>query len=244
MSIENLSPVDETEESLGGIPLKYWRSLDKRELSLKEREELNSEFDTAADPATGMQRRNMLKLMGASFALAGAGVACRRPEAKIMPYTKQAEEVIPGIANYFATSMPGANGALGLLIESHEGRPTKVEGNPDHPSSLGACDSFAQASVLQLYDPDRSRNPTIRGQLAREKASWAAWDAYAASHFSDEQRKDGAGMAFLINFDDSPTLLRLKGELAKRFSKAEWYFHDPMASHGSEKGVEHFFWCQ
>src|SRR5881409_1099571 len=99
----------------------------------------------------------MLKLMGASLAVAGVGVSCRRPEERILPYSKMPEGVIPGVASYFATAVPSDDGAVGVLVESHEGRPTKIEGNPDHPASKGKTGFREQAAILQLYDPDRSR---------------------------------------------------------------------------------------
>src|SRR5690606_14085544 len=108
----------------------------------------------------GFQRRDALKLMGASIALAGIGTSCvRRPEDEILPYTKMPEHMVPGLARYYASAYPSANGAVGIVVESHEGRPTKIEGNPDHPASKGRADVWMQSHVLELYDPDRSRTP-------------------------------------------------------------------------------------
>ena len=99
-----------------------------------------------------LKRRDALKLMGASLALAGIGVSCRRPEERIMPYNNTPESVVPGMPSYYATMQPRLEGGLGLVVESHEGRPTKIEGNINHSSSVGKSDSFAQASILELYD--------------------------------------------------------------------------------------------
>ena len=105
-------------------------------------------------------RRNFLTLMGASLALAGLA-GCRRPEQKIVPYVKPPEEITPGIPQYYATTMPFGTSSYGLVVESHEGRPTKIEGNPKHPSSLGASNAWIQASILGLYDPVTGERLTV-----------------------------------------------------------------------------------
>src|SRR5438128_8408434 len=116
--------------------------------------------------STSVDRREFLKLMRASLALAGlSGCSVRQPVEKIVPYVRQPEEVVLGKALFYATAMTLGGYAIGLLVESHEGRPTKIEGNPDHPASLGATDVFAQASVLGLYDPDRSQTPLHLGEI-------------------------------------------------------------------------------
>src|SRR5262245_35093791 len=132
----------------------YWRSLDELADTPAFRALIESEYPQYAtqldDP---ISRRRFLSLMGASLALAGVGgCATRQPPEKLVPYVRAPAEITPGKPLYFATAMPGPGGAIGLLVESHQGRPTKVEGNPLHPSSLGATDAFAQASVLTLYD--------------------------------------------------------------------------------------------
>src|SRR5215813_4433204 len=135
----------------------FWRTLEERagDPAFLERlyNEFPSEVEAIADP---VQRRTFLKLMGASMALAGVTACTRQPVEKIVPYVRQPEELIPGRPMFFATAMAIGGVATGLLVESHEGRPTKVEGNPEHPGSLGAADIHAQAAILGLYDPDRS----------------------------------------------------------------------------------------
>ena len=136
----------------------YWRSLDELAESDGFQEFLHREFPRQASEwqdASG--RRKFLQLMGASLALAGLGACTRQPAEPIVPYVRQPEDVIPGKPLFFATAVTLSGVATGVLVESHLGRPTKVEGNPDHPASLGAADAFAQASVLSLYDPDRSQ---------------------------------------------------------------------------------------
>ena len=149
---------------------------------------------TAAD--AGTSRRTFLKVMGASAALAGV-TGCRRPVETILPYARKPEEVIPGVPNYYATSMTLGGVGHALLVQSHEGRPTKVEGNPEHPVSQGASGAFAQASVLQLYDPDRSRNVVTRGG----RADWGSFVAEAARL----RQTPGLRVAVLAEPSASPT---------------------------------------
>jgi len=117
-------------------------------------------------------RRNFLKMMGASLALAGLTACTRQPTEHIMPYVRQPEDLIPGKPLFYATATTLGGVANGVLVESHEGRPTKVEGNPEHPATLGALDAFGQASVLQLYDPDRSRTLYQDGEIRSWRISW------------------------------------------------------------------------
>ena len=144
----------------------------------------------AAAWSEGLNRRQFLTLMGASLALAGLnGCDVQPPSGHIVPYVKQPEQFVPGKPRYFATAMPLGGAATGLLVESHEGRPTKIEGNELHPASLGATDIFAQAAMLQLYDPDRSQTVTSRGDVR-------SWDeAIAAMHAALEGRKKNSAPA-------------------------------------------------
>src|SRR3954463_7186423 len=144
----------------------YWRSLEAVSQTPEFKEFLHREFpQNASEWLDPVGRRGFLKLMGASLALAGVSACPRQPSEEIIPYVRQPEEEIPGKPLFFATAMPMNGAGLGLLVESHEGRPTKGEGNPAHPSSRGATDIYAQASVLGLYDPDRSRNVTNLGDI-------------------------------------------------------------------------------
>src|SRR5215467_4784607 len=144
----------------------FWRSFEELADTPEFHEYVGREFPAQAseftDPAG---RRQFLKLMGASLALAGVSACTRIPEEKIIPYVKQPEEIIPGRPLFFATAMPHGGYAMPVLAENHMGRPTKIEGNPEHPASLGATDVWGQASVLSLYDPDRSRNVVNRGEI-------------------------------------------------------------------------------
>src|SRR5262245_33275797 len=137
-------------------PVRFWRTLDELAGDPAFRERLYNEFPSEVEAITDeTSRRTFMKLMGASIALAGLTACTRQPEEKIVPYVRQPEEIIPGKPLYYATTMSVGGMVNGLLVETHEGRPTKIEGNPLHPASLGACDVYAQAAVLGLYDPDR-----------------------------------------------------------------------------------------
>src|SRR5256886_12041767 len=144
----------------------YWRSLGELADTPQFREYLHREFpEQASEWNDPKGRRQFLKLMSASLALAGVGACTKQPPEKIIPYVRQPEDLVPGKPLFFATALPFAGVAAPVLVESHEGRPTKVEGNPQHPASLGATDAFAQAAVLTLYDPDRAQTITYAGTI-------------------------------------------------------------------------------
>src|SRR5215831_17755154 len=186
---------------------KYWRSLREEAESPEVQEAILREFpDGASQPPEGVSRRDFFKYMGASMALAGVA-GCRRPDERILPYSKQPEEVIPGVPLYFATAMPWNGTAVGLVVESHEGRPTKIEGNPKHPDSLGGANTFVQADVLNLYDPDRSTGPTEKGNGRTWDDALAALSALGAKH----KAQGGKGLAILTEPHRSPTVARVLG---------------------------------
>src|SRR5437588_595083 len=138
----------------------YWRSLDQLAETPEFRQWAEREFPQGASEWTDpVSRRHFVKIMSASFLLAGVGLGssgCRRPEQKILPFSKMPENYIHGVAQFFATAMPTRGSAIPLVVRSNEGRPTKIEGNSLHPDSNGGTDRFAQASILNLYDPDRA----------------------------------------------------------------------------------------
>ncbi len=146
------------------------------------------------------------------MALAGFGVSsCRRPEAHLVPFTKSVEWTIPGKALYYATAMPRRNGAMPLIATTVDGRPIKLEGNPLHPASGGATDVFAQATIIDLYDPTRSRNFLNKGKPAER----AAFSSYIEKLRGDLAADGGAGLAFLVEEVHSPTRDRLRTALEK-----------------------------
>jgi MoCo/4Fe-4S cofactor protein with predicted Tat translocation signal len=192
---------------------------------------VSEEFPQQALPlADGLPRRDFMKLMGSSLALAGL-TGCMRPPEKIVPYVNQPESIVPGKPQFFATAMTLGGVATGLLVESHMGRPTKVEGNPDHPGSLGATDVFAQASVLDLYDPDRSRAVRHLGAIT----TWTDFLGALGTEMQKAKGAGGAGFALLTEAVTSPTL----GEQMRRFlaayPSARWYQFEP---HGRDNILE------
>ncbi len=176
--------------------------------------------DLAGDP--GPSRRSFMKVMGASMALAGL-TGCRRPAEEILPYVRKPEEVVPGVANFYATAYPRGGVVHALLVQSYEGRPTKVEGNPEHPVSRGRTDVFAQASLLNLYDPDRSR--VVRRRTGEGMAP-ASWGEFAA----EVQRvagRGGEGVVVLAEPSSSLTQARLRAQFEARFPGTRWVTLSP-----------------
>jgi len=221
-------------DTVDGEKITYWRSMENRHRTAEYLQSIENEFAADMTEITSMDRRSMLKVMGATIALSGLGISCRRPEEKILPYVDQPESITPGIANFFATAQPSPFGATGILAESHEGRPTKIEGNPLHPSSLGKASIFNQASVLELYDPDRSKYCVSKKSGMHLPVEWIEWDTFIGEKLIELQKISGTGLAFLMDFDLCPTHLRLKGLIKKRFPSAKFFVHDPLRQKNSE----------
>jgi molybdopterin-containing oxidoreductase family iron-sulfur binding subunit len=217
----------------------YWRSLEELAGSEGFQELLEREFPRHAaewrDDAAG--RRNFLKVMGASLALAGLSACTRQPTETIMPYVRQPEEVVPGKPLFFATAVPHAAVAIGVLVESHLGRPTKVEGNPDHPASLGASDVLTQASVLDLYDPDRSQTLTYLGDIR----PWSGFLGAAREALALQVPKGGAGLRFLTGATTSPTLADQFRTVLQKLPAAKWHRYEPVGRHASLAGARQAF---
>jgi molybdopterin-containing oxidoreductase family iron-sulfur binding subunit len=171
-----------------------------------------------------VRRRSFLQLMGGSMALAGLGACTRQPTEKIYPFAKSPEYVVPGKPQYFATAMPWASGAIGLLVESHLGRPTKVEGNPDHAASLGATDAIAQASVLELYDPERSQVVVGNGRIS----TWGTFIEALTPALETARAKRGAGLRVLTRTVTSPTLAARLNALLAELPEARWIQYEPV----------------
>jgi MoCo/4Fe-4S cofactor protein with predicted Tat translocation signal len=201
----------------------YWRSLEELAGTETFQQFLHREFpDSATEMNDPESRRHFLKIMGASLALAGvSGCAIRTPE-KIAPWVKSPEQVVPGRPQFYATSMTMGGLATGLLVESHAGRPTKIEGNPDHPASLGSTDIFAQAATLSLYDPDRSQVVLNEGQVN-------TYDDFLVVLTNEMQRlrpKKGAGLRILTETVGSPSLAGQIKDLIAAFPEAKWHRYE------------------
>ncbi|MFI5336797.1 MAG: TAT-variant-translocated molybdopterin oxidoreductase, partial [Opitutales bacterium] len=204
--------------------LRYWRSLDELAETPGFREQVAREFPEGAASLEGVDRRQFMKLMAASFALGGLGLAgCRRPETNILPYGKSVEYTVPGLPLYYATAMPLRRSAIPLLAETHQGRPTKLEGNPSYLPHGGASSLLAQASVLDLYDPDRAQQHTQGG---RALSPAEVNDLLARLHQS--YAGNGEGLAFLADESGSPTRARLVAKLQQQFPRALWAEYEPV----------------
>jgi len=211
----------------------YWRSLESLAETPEFKEFLHREFpQNASEWLDPVGRRNFLKLMGASLALAGVSACTRQPNEELVPYVRQPEELVPGKPLFFATAMPMNGAGIGLLVESHEGRPTKIEGNPDHPSSRGATDVFAQAAILGLYDPDRSQTLTNLGDV-RPFSSLVATGQGALSSLKAAQ---GAGVRILTETIASPTLAAQITALLDQYPQAKWIQWESAGRHNVREG--------
>jgi molybdopterin-containing oxidoreductase family iron-sulfur binding subunit len=213
-----------TELTPGNVGPKYWRSLEELAGTKEFQEWVGREFPSgASEMLDPVSRRNFVKLMSASFLLAGLGVTgCRRPIEKIYPFSRMPEDYVHGFPQFFATAMPSRRGALPLLVKSSDGRPTKVEGNPDHPDSNGSTDPAAQASVLSLYDPDRAMRYARNGELSSRSAALDAVTALAATFGS------GDGVSFLMEQSNSPSRMRMQQAVAAKFPQAHWHVYEPV----------------
>ena len=217
---------------------RMWRSLDELACTPEYEAYLHDEFpnDPEKEPKSskqGLNRREVLKLMAASAALSGLTACTKLPAQKIVPYVRAPEEVIPGKPLFYATSMVDRGVGIGLLVESHMGRPTKVEGNPDHPGSLGASNIFCQASVLTLWDPDRSQVVLHEGRISDWPAFLAAADDLRGSLASTK----GAGLRILTETTSSPTFAAQMRALLERFPNAKWYAHEPCGNYAAHQGA-------
>jgi molybdopterin-containing oxidoreductase family iron-sulfur binding subunit len=192
----------------------YWRSLEELAGTEEFQTFLHREFPEQASEFTDpVGRRQFLRLMGASLALAGVGACTKQPAESIVPYVHGPEEIVPGKPLFFATAVPFGGYATGVLVESHEGRPTKIEGNPEHPASLGATDLFAQASILGLYDPDRSQTLTQLGDIR----TWSAFLDATRKIVEFKRPSQGDGLRLLTETVTSPTLARQIREFLAEF---------------------------
>ena len=213
----------------------YWRTLEELADDPHFEDLLHREFPReAALWDEGVDRRNFLRLMGASLALAGMA-GCGRPDiTNIVPYVKQPDGMILGKPNFYATAMPFGADAIGVLVESHEGRPTKLEGNPDHPSSMGATDAIVQASILNLYDPDRSRTVMQGGEIR----DWSAFLDAASGLSAAMKAQDGAGFRILTGTVTSPTLISQMKNLLTIYPQAKWHQWEAASGDGVKDGAK------
>jgi len=203
----------------------YWRSLEELAGTPEFQEMLHREFPKGASEwVESFSRRGFLQLMGASLAMAGMTGCTKLPLEPIVPYVKQPEEVVPGRPMFYATATTLSGYASPVLVESHLGRPTKIEGNDKHPASLGGTDIFAQASILGMYDPDRSQTIIKRGDVN----SWAQFVKEIKGPLAVQKGLGGAGIRILTPTISSPTLADQLRAFLKVYAQAKWHVYEPV----------------
>ncbi len=211
----------------------YWKSLNELAKNQEYQKFVEREFpENATELSDGFSRRGFLAIMGSAVLLASCDFA-RRPVQKILPYSKQPEDIVPGVPLFYASSMPFQGNLTGVVVENHEGRPTKIEGNEMHPASKGGTSIFGQASVLGMYDPDRSKKVVRKGT----DSTVTDFVDFAADHFAQTNRR----IAFISEANSSPTLLRLKEQALNKFSNADWVTYEPFGETNALEGTRRAF---
>jgi molybdopterin-containing oxidoreductase family iron-sulfur binding subunit len=224
-------------DGLPARPKTYWRSLDELAEMAEFRAVVEREFPTLVPEILGPAgRRSFMKLMGASVALAGL-TACRWPKERILPYAHRPEGRTPGVPEFYASAMELGGVAAALLVKSVDGRPIKVEGNPEHPESRGVAGVFAQASVLELYDPDRSRSPLERTGGQEFQRTWDEFAAFAERHFGALRASGGRGLAVLAEPSSSISFGWTKARFAEVFPQAAWFEYAPIGRDAERAGT-------
>jgi molybdopterin-containing oxidoreductase family iron-sulfur binding subunit len=217
-----------TPNSQPGAGRAYWRSLDELAETPEFRQWVEREFPEGASEWTDpVSRRHFTKIMSASFLLAGLGFVgggCRRPLEKLEPFGKMPENYVHGAPQFYATAMPTQCGAVPLVAKSNDGRPTKLEGNALHPDSNGGTDRYVQASILNLYDPDRATRFTSGGKNAPAEGA----NDFLSQLSRSAQANGGQGLSFLLGSNNSPSRLRLQNLIARKLPQAKWYAYEPV----------------
>src|SRR5271165_5227080 len=203
----------------------YWRSLEELAGSADFQEMLHREFPKGASEwLDAVSRRGFLKLMGASLAMAGMTACTKQPLEPIVPYVRQPEELIPGRPMFYATAFTLGGYASPILVESHLYRPTKIEGNEQHPASLGGTDVFAQASILGMYDPDRSQTIANFGDVR----TWGGFLEAIRGPLNAQKAVQGAGIRILTRTVSSPALADQLRAVLKLYPQAKWHVYEPV----------------
>ena len=214
----------------------YWRSLEELAATPEFTEFLHREFPVAASEfPQGMSRRRWLQLMGASLALAGI-TGCRWEKETIAPFAVRPENRVPGVPQRFASSLEYGGAARPLVVTAYDGRPIKIEGNPEHPASLGGTDAISQATLLHLYDPDRSRDVLQIEQSKRFARTWDDFAAFIKPVLEEAERNGGARLRILTERSSSPSRARLVEDFQKRFPQARLYEHEAVSRRNERVG--------
>ncbi len=210
----------------------HWRSLEDAQRPTDARDAPTPEFPQGADlPPEGEARRDFLKLLGTWASVAGLASCTRAPREPRVPYVRQPPEVKPGIPLHFATALPLGGLAVGVVVRSDEGRPTKVEGNPEHPASLGAAGVFEQAALVSLYDTQRARVPTARGAPTSLAAVFERLSALS------RRTDQGRGLAFLLEPTSSPLLQWARSRIREQHPEARLVPWAPVSESEVEAGA-------
>lgn len=226
------------ERILGQNGKQYWRSVEEFVDAPEFGEFVKQEYPAHAEEwDNSLSRRNFVKIMGASLAFAGLSGCVIQPAENIVPYVSQPEGLIPGKPLFYATAMSLSGIATGLLAKSNEGRPTKIEGNPDHPGSLGATDILAQASILSMYDPDRSQEVSYRGN----PKTWQNFMTEVRATIEENRKDGGAGVRFLTETVTSPTLIAQFKQLLTELPNAKIYQYEPINNDNAMSGAKMAF---
>jgi len=219
--------------SEGNAP-RFWRGLEELADTTEFRDHKENEFPHGAnDPEAKLNRRELMKVMAASAAFAGLTGCTKLPTQKIVPYVRQPEQIVPGKPLFYATAVTLGGIGTGVLVESHMARPTKVEGNPDHPGSLGASDAFAQGSILGLYDPDRSQAEIHDGRIG----SWAEFQNELSSALGAEKGSGGAGIRLVTTTITSPSLAAQIRNFLKAYPSAKWIQYESVTRDNIREGA-------
>ena len=221
----------------------FWTSLEAKADPAAFQQRAAAEFPEGAPgsdkgDSLSVNRRTFMGVAGAAGALLGLEGCVRRPEEKILPFTHQPEYVVPGVSLHYATVVRSAGEPLGLLVTTHEGRPTKVEGNPQHPSSLGGTDGYAQASILDLYDADRSNGPSQKAGEGGKDATFADFDKAFDALAKQADSNKGKKLRVLLTPSSSPTAVRAQKALLARFPEAKIYSYEPVGPANAQAGVK------
>jgi len=216
----------------------YWRSLEELAEEPGFDDVMHREFPRlASEWPEGCSRRDFLRLAGASLALAGLAGCTKQPLEPIVPYVVQPERIVLGRPLYFATAFPVSGIARPIIVKSMEGRPIKVEGNPQHGASLGAADAHSQAAVLGLYDPDRSQTISYMGSVR----PWGTLQANIRAALDQQRASGGAGLRFLTETVTSPTLAAQIAAMLKQFPNAKWHQYEPVNRDNVKAGAQMAF---
>jgi len=235
LPIIKAAPKDAGKPAFSEARPRLWRSLEE-EAAGRLPEAGLGEFPPGASELDGVNRRSFIQLMGGTLALAGVSVGCRKPPEKIVPYVRRPPEVVPGNPLHFATAYALEGYGTGLLATSYEGRPTKIEGNPEHPDSLGRAGVFEQGLVLGLYDEDRAKQIRHKGQ----PAAWISLQATIADLVKTAP-DGGARVRFLSGPTTSPLIAELRQAIQAKLPKAKFSSFNPVASDGLFEGAEMLF---